>query len=193
MASAGLKLPYHGPSALLISKHAIENMNPSAVATKPYFLSALVARPENGAVGTPEQIASSDDLQLAVAQNEALKKEVDTHAATFSQSVSSAVANTRNLLQLLRESIEVKPDDETAKRQLKAVDGLGEELERLYKTAQEAKKALPEFLEKQGDNMRLYHNSALAETIAETHQEVALQHKKLSVQYVMFRPDFYLT
>lgn len=182
MASVGLNLPYHGPTALGSSRHAIENAGPITSASKPYGLSVLVARPENGAVATAEQLASSADLQLAFAQNEALKKEVDEHAATFTKSVNSAVANTRQLLQLLRENINVKQEDEAAKRQLTAVDELGEELERLYKTAQEAKKALPEFLEKQGDNMKLYHNSTLAETIAETQQELALQHKKIAIQ-----------
>jgi chromosome segregation ATPase len=147
----------------------------------------------NGTIATKEQIAASNggtstdlssynsDAQLAMAQNEALKEQVDKHSASFIKSVSSATNNTRHLLTLVRESI--KRDSPTAASELATVDHIWDELERLSEAAKETKNALPIFLEKQKDNMSLYHNSAINETMRESQAELDLQHKKVNLQH----------
>lgn len=117
--------------------------------------------------------ATPPAAELAVEQGAALKKEVEQHTAKFSRAVSSAVENTRQLLNLLHEAT---PGAEE-------VDNLWQELEQLFNAANEAKAALPEFMEKQRDNMSLYHSSMMNETIRETQQELNLQHKKVKTQH----------
>jgi exonuclease VII large subunit len=131
-------------------------------------------------IATKEQLAVMEPIEatppaaeLAVEQGAALKKEVEQHTAKFSRAVSSAVENTRQLLNLLHEAT---PGAEE-------VDNLWQELEQLFNAANEAKAALPEFMEKQRDNMSLYHSSMMNETIRETQQELNLQHKKVKTQH----------
>lgn len=117
--------------------------------------------------------ATPPAADLAVEQGAALRKEVEHHTAKFSRAVLSAVENTRQLLSLIRE----------ATPGAKEVDDLWQELEQLFEAANEAKAALPEFMEKQRDNMSLYHSSMMNETIRETQQELNLQHKKVNTQH----------
>ncbi|KAF1927664.1 uncharacterized protein M421DRAFT_421507 [Didymella exigua CBS 183.55] len=117
--------------------------------------------------------ATPPAAELAVEQGAALKKEVEQHTAKFSRAVSSAVENTHQLLNLLRE----------ATPSAKEVDHLWQELEQIFEATKEARTALPEFMEKQRDNMSLYHSSMMNETIRETQQEVNLQHKKINTQH----------
>jgi chromosome segregation ATPase len=157
----------------------------------PLAISSPVAA--NGTIATKEQIAASNgststdlssynsDAQLAMAQNEALKEQVDKHSASFNKSVYSAMNNTRDLLTLVRESI--KKDSPTAASELATVHHIWVELERLSEAVKEAKNALPTFLEKQKDNMSLYHNSAINETMRESQAELDLQHKKINLQH----------
>jgi hypothetical protein len=172
---------YGGPTALGHSKYASPSMRRTQLASFP----AAVSSTENNTIATKEQIAASHDdsvmevaaqdadVDLAIAQGNALKEEVDKHAAQFSRTVSSAVTNTRQLLELIREA--VQKDDPTA---LKPVDDLWEELELLFSAAQGTKEALPSFLEKQRNNMALYHASVINETYRDSQQELNMQHKK---------------
>jgi hypothetical protein len=164
-------------------------------------LVALVI-PANDTIATKQQIDATKsevgdagmspaalDAQLATAQNVALKEQVDKHSARLSSSISSAIANTRKLLTLLRESVD--KDTPSGKSELAAVDGLWEELEHLFNAAKQAQSALPEFLGKQEDNMRLYHNASVNEAMQELQGELNLQHKKVNIQYV-FGPAFHV-
>lgn len=117
--------------------------------------------------------ATPPPAELAVEQGAALKKEMEQHTAKFSRAVSSAVENTHQLLILLRE----------ATPGAKEVDHLWRELEQLFEAANEAKAALPDFMDKQRDNMSLYHSWMMNETIRETQQELNLQHKKVNTQH----------
>jgi chromosome segregation ATPase len=85
---------------------------------------------------------------------------------------------------LLRDSIR-KESPASADTDLKAVNSLWSELEKLYEAAQEAKTALPTFLERQKDNMSLYHNSVVNEGFQETHEELAAQQKKVNIQHAL--------
>ena len=142
---------------------------------------AAPVQPASTATATQQQIAATDvardvkplAAELAVEQAVRLKKDVEDHTASFSKAVSSAVENTRELLRLLRES--------TSSSEL--TDSLWQELEKLFKAANTAKSALPEFMENQRNNMSLYHSSMMAETIQETQAELNLQHKKVNTQH----------
>lgn len=133
------------------------------------------------ATATKQQIADQDGAQndkplaaeLAVDQAVKLKQAVEDHTASFSKAVASAVENTRELLRLLREST---PSS-------KLTDSLWQELEKLFKAANTAKSALPEFMENQRNNMSLYHSSMMTETIQETQAELNLQHKKVNTHH----------
>jgi hypothetical protein len=180
---------YGGPASLAFSKHASPNMRQALLATVPPAVSSTVA-PQTSTIATREQIAAShnetasdapiqnSDAQLAVAQGNALKDEVDKHAAKFSRTVSSAVTNTRRLLELIREA--VQKEDPTG---LKKVDDLWAELEQLFAAANGAKDALPSFLEKQRNNMALYHGSVINGTYRESQEELNLQNKKINLQH----------
>jgi chromosome segregation ATPase len=180
---------YGGPASLAFSKHASPNMRQALLATVPPAVSSTVA-PQTSTIATREQIAAShnetasdapiqnSDAQLAVAQGNALKDEVDKHAAKFSRTVSSAVTNTRRLLELIREA--VQKEDPTG---LKKFDDLWAELEQLFAAANGAKDALPSFLEKQRNNMALYHGSVINETYRESQEELNLQNKKINLQH----------
>jgi len=172
--------PYGGPKALGYSKYANPQLR-QAVLTFPPAVSSTHNAPDKNTIATKEQIAASrdesaldmarnSDAELAIAQGNALKEEVDKHAAKFSRTVSSAVANTRQLLEAIREAL--KKDDEAA---LKTVEDLWTELELLFAAANGAKDALPEFLEKQRNNMALYHGSVMNETYRESQQELNMQ------------------
>jgi DNA repair exonuclease SbcCD ATPase subunit len=138
------------------------------------------------AIATKKQIAASNtsshvalnlaqnnaDAQLAISQGNALKDQVAKHAKKFSTTVSTTVSNTRRLLELVREA---SPDATNP-----TVDALWNELEELFAAANEAKEALPVFLEKQRDNMSLYHSSMVNEAIKDTQEELKIQHKKVS-------------
>jgi hypothetical protein len=122
------------------------------------------------------------DAQLAIARNENLREQVQKHSTEFTRSVSSAVTNTRQLIDRLREAL--KKDGNPSEADLKAVDALWDELERLFEVAKHTKIALPKFLEKQEENMRLYHRAMMNEMMQDTQQELNLQHKKVDIQYV---------
>jgi hypothetical protein len=178
---------YGGPTALAHSKHASPSMRQAQLATFPAAVSSTKNAPANNTIATREQIAATheesavdvarhnSDAQLAIAQGNALKEEVDHHAAHFSRTISSAVTNTRRLLELIREA--VQKEDPTA---LKSVDNLWTELEQLFKASQGTKEALPNFLEKQRNNMALYHASVMNETYRDSQDELNIQYRKVS-------------
>lgn len=178
--------PYLGALSLAASMYASPQRNAQFTAFPFSVTSAPPAN--NGTIATKEQIAGSAnnaatdlaaynaDAQLAIAQNEALKEEVDEHSARFAKSVSSAVGNTHQLLDLVRDS--VKKESPTAASELSTVDKIWKELEEMFEAVRESKTALPKFLEKQKDNMSLYHNSVVNETMRESQTELDLQHKK---------------
>jgi hypothetical protein len=181
---------YRGAISLAGSKYASPQRRAQFEAF-PLAVSSSAA--DNGTIATKEQIAASNgstsadlasynsDAQLAMAQNEALKEQVDKHSASFISSVSSAMNNARHLLTLVRDSI-IK-DSPTAASELATVNNIWKELEQLFEAAKEAKNALPTFLEKQKDNMSLYHNSIINETMRESQTELDLQHKKVNLQH----------
>ena len=86
------------------------------------------------------------------------------------------------LLDLLRDSIR-KENPASAEADLKTVDGMWTELQRLIEAAQEAKTALPTFLDKQKGNMSLYHASVVNEAFQDTQDELNAQHKKVNLQH----------
>ncbi|KAF2126774.1 hypothetical protein P153DRAFT_424744 [Dothidotthia symphoricarpi CBS 119687] len=180
---------YQGPASLAFSRYASPQQRSDQLAAFAAVSPISKSMKEN-VIATKDQIAASDnqpapdmatqnsDAQLAVAQGNTLKKEVDTHAAKFSRSVSTAVTNTRQLLELIRDSLQKEDASE-----LKTVDNLWNELEQLFAAAKEAKVVLPIFLEKQRNNMSLYHSSMMNETYRETQEELNIQHKKVNLQH----------
>lgn len=186
---------YHGAISLGASKYA-SPMRKANFATFPSAAPSSAKPKVSGTIATMEQIAAiangadtstevapyNADAQLAITQNEALKEEVSKHSESFTKSVSSAVTNTRQLLSLLRESI--KKDKSSSETELRTVDDLWNELERLFEATKEAKSALPKFMEKQKENMSLYHSSMMNETLGDTQEELKLQHKKVNIQCV---------
>ncbi|KAF3009896.1 hypothetical protein E8E13_010852 [Curvularia kusanoi] len=158
---------YGGAKALGFSKYAPQ------LAAKPSVAESTIATKEQIAALNAPHEAKPPAAALAIEQGVTLKQEVDDHTASFSRAVSNAVLNTRELLCLLREST---PGSENA-------DKLWQELEQLFKAANDANDALPRFLEKQRDSMSLYHSSMLNETRRETQEELNLQHKKVNTQH----------
>ncbi|KAF2659829.1 hypothetical protein K491DRAFT_590472 [Lophiostoma macrostomum CBS 122681] len=187
---------YEGPRALAVSKYASLSRK-TTLAPNPFTPGPVsTSQPGNSTtIATKEQIAASEkqsddslvmapynaDAQLAMAQDEALEEEIEKHSTSFGKSVSSAVTNTRRLLELLRDSI--KKDGESSTAELDTVDDLWHELERLFEAANDAKVALPTLMEKQKSNMALYHNSVLNDTLRDTQAELNLQHKKVNIQH----------
>ncbi|KAJ8110561.1 hypothetical protein OPT61_g6628 [Boeremia exigua] len=181
MAPLAMSSPtYKGPKALGFSKYASPTQVKAQLPAEPAICATVSSTPGNS-IATKQQIAAlastheatSPAAELAVEQGTALKKEVEDHTAKFSQAVSSAVTNTRQLLSLLRAST---PGSDV-------VENLWKELEQLFEAANTAKVALPDFMEKQRDNMSLYHSSMMNETIRETREELQLQHKKVNTQH----------
>ncbi|KAF2822191.1 hypothetical protein CC86DRAFT_331032 [Ophiobolus disseminans] len=181
---------YTGPTTLAYSRYASPQLK-KAQPTVPSAVSSIHNTPTKNTIATKEQIVASrdesaldismsrnSDAELAIASGNALKEEVDKHAAKFSRTVSAAVANTKKILELIREAL--NKEDESA---LKTVDALWTELELLFEAAKGAKEALPDFLEKQRNNMALYHGSIMNETYRETQQELNMQHKKVNLQH----------
>lgn len=171
---------YEGPKALGFSRYANTAQKPSQPAT---VLTSATGAFVSGdsAVATKQQIAtldiaretSSPAAELAVERGASLKREVEDHTVKLSRAVSNAVLNTRQLLSLLRQST---PHSEL-------VDNLWHELERVFQTVDGSKAAITDFMEKQRNNMSLYHSSIVNETIRETQAELDLQHKKINTQH----------
>ncbi|KAI8943052.1 hypothetical protein NX059_001088 [Plenodomus lindquistii] len=177
---------YAGPGALGMSRYASPQARKVTVATT--MPSAVSSHPST--IATKEQIAAASDsdanavalrnadAQLAVAQGLSLKTEVDKHVAKLTRTVSTVVTNTRQLLALIQASLEKEGVTGTEK-----VDKLWAELEQLVAVVGDAKAAIPEFLEKQRNNMSLYHSSVMNETIADVQEELNIQHKKVNIQH----------
>jgi chromosome segregation ATPase len=178
--------PYTGPTFLTASKYASPQLIKTRPVTGPPAL-ATTKPATDATIATKEQIAAVNSMvasnvsvqgvnaQLAIELSSTLKKEVDNYAAKYSSTVSSAVANARQLLGLIRKSMSAAD--------LKAVDQMWTELEQLFVAVNDAKTALPVFLEKQKNNMSLYHASLLNEAIRENQEELNLQHKKVNLQH----------
>ncbi|KAF2851606.1 hypothetical protein T440DRAFT_54117 [Plenodomus tracheiphilus IPT5] len=176
---------YAGPGALGLSRYASPGAQKAVLAAMPPDVSS-----QESTIATKEQIAAANenttngialrnaDAQLAVAQGRALKAEVDKHAAKLSRTVSTVVTNTRQLLALIHETLQKEGTTGTEN-----VDSLWAEMDQLVTAAGDAKSAIPVFLEKQRNNMSLYHASMLNETIADTQEELNLQHKKINIQH----------
>lgn len=182
------RAPYAGPIALGYSKYASPHFRKAALAV-PSAVSSIHSSSAKDVIATREQIAATNDeaaldmsrnsdAELAVASGDALKEEVDKHTAKFSRTVSATVTQTRRLLELIREALD--KDDTSA---LKVVDDLWAELELLFEAAKGAKEALPEFLEKQRNNMALYHGALMNEAYSETQEELNMQYKKVNIQH----------
>jgi DNA repair exonuclease SbcCD ATPase subunit len=189
MAPLAMASPtYEGPKALGFSRYASPDTRKAQLTVASAVPNITPSAPDT-TIATKQQIAAAEStremvppasfemtppaVELAVEQGNVLKEQVEEHTAKFSRAVSSAVINIRQLLSLLREST---PGSEV-------VDDLWQELEQLFEIANNAKAALPEFLEKQRNNMSLYHSSMMNETIRETQDELNLQHKKVNTQH----------
>lgn len=176
---------YAGANALGLSRYASLQQHKVALETIPPAVSS-----QDSVIATKEQIAAARNnnengnvlhnanVQLAVTQGHALKADVEKHAAKLSRTVSAVVANTRKLLALLRESLQKNGVTDT-----ETIDSLWAELEQLIAAAGDAKAAIPAFMEKQRNNMGLYHASMLNETIRDTQEEVNIQQKKVRIQH----------
>ncbi|KAF2867693.1 hypothetical protein BDV95DRAFT_502337 [Massariosphaeria phaeospora] len=182
-------MDYRGPVSLGASKYASPNHASPQRRFAAFPSAASPVAKSNNAIATKEQIDAAakvdsdrnSDAQLAIAQNEALTEAVEKHSAEFSKTVSSAVENTRQLLNLIRESYEREGTPNHPN--LKIVEKLWAELEVLFEAAKKAKAALPAFLDKQKDNMDLFHDSMLNETIRDSQEELNLQNKKVNLQH----------
>ncbi|KAI4623462.1 hypothetical protein J4E80_003272 [Alternaria sp. BMP 0032] len=206
MASAK---PYMGPVSLGYSKYAAPHLKKAALATSINPSASIAAAPPtvDSVIATKEQIttpntSNSDvalkdahhnadadsgahvvlntaqnnpDAQLAISQGNALKEQVAKHAKKFTRTVSTTVTNTRRLLELIRAE---SPDATNP-----TVEALWNELEALFAAANDAKEKLPVFLEKQRDNMSLYHSSMVNEAIKDSQDELNTQHKKVNIQH----------
>ncbi|EFQ96029.1 hypothetical protein PTT_03592 [Pyrenophora teres f. teres 0-1] len=181
--------PYGGPKALGFSKYAPQPLKfPFTTPFSSSSITSPVPTAEN-AIATKEQIAASKtnsqvagnitqhnpDIELAIAQGTALKKEVELHVTNLSRTVSDKVVNTRRLLELIREKC---PEVTNT-----TIDALWVELEGLFAAANHAKAALPVFMEKQRDTLGLHHTSLLNEVIQETQDELNIAHKKADIQH----------
>ncbi|KAL6708611.1 hypothetical protein ACN47E_002592 [Coniothyrium glycines] len=180
---------YGGPQSLGFSRYASSPIQRAAPAIVPLVAPSAPCPSASNIIATKEQIAaaavvteleapSNSDAELAVDRGHALKEQVDKHATQFSRSISSAVSNTRRLLELIRESVQKENVQST-----KALDDLWVELEQLFAAANDNKAAVFTFMEKQRDNMSLYHASKLNETIRETQEELNMQHRKVNIQH----------
>jgi hypothetical protein len=166
--------PYRGPVALGASRYAIPKLFNNLLATK----EQIAATAKANASSATDMAPYNADAELAKAQHATLKKEVDQHAASFHKSVSAAMVSTRQILHLIRDAVK-KESGEVA---LGPVEQMWEELEALFAAAKDAEAALPKFMEKQKENMSLYHSSMMNETIKDTQEELNLQHKKVNIQ-----------
>lgn len=173
---------YEGPKALGFSKYASPIQRKAQLAAASSAPASVSPTPDT-TIATKQQIAAVETVheatplaaELAVEQGTALNKEVQDHVTGFTRAVSNAVTNTRQLLNLLREAI---PGSDK-------IENLWQELEQLFEAANNAKAALPAFMEKQRDNMSLYHSSMMNETIRETQEELQFQHKKVNTQHTL--------
>ncbi|KAF1849490.1 uncharacterized protein K460DRAFT_305703 [Cucurbitaria berberidis CBS 394.84] len=183
--------PYAGPAALGHSKYASPARRNAALAAFPSadasFTNATLTPTTDNIIATgnssvalksANKVPQNADVELAVAQGNTLKDDIDRYAARFSRTVCVAMINTRQLLELIRNSMQ--KDNAT---DLKTVEDLWLQLEQLFAAANEAKAALPAFLEKQRNSMSLYHASMMNDTIRETQEELNIQHKKVNIQH----------
>lgn len=173
---------YAGPRGLGTSKYASRE-----IYFMPFPSASSHSQASNGTIATKEQIAATapemapqnPGAQLAIAQNEALREEVDQHTAAFTSAVNESVTNTRKVLTLLREEAKKGP---VLQATLDRLDALWTEMEKMLAAASEAKDALPAFLTKQSDNMSLFHNAKIAEAMHDNQEEVNLLRKKVDTQ-----------
>ncbi|ENI09207.1 hypothetical protein COCC4DRAFT_56729 [Bipolaris maydis ATCC 48331] len=163
---------YSGPMALENSKYATPLHKKSSSFTSTPFLSP-VATPKSSGTTAIEQ--HNSDVQLAIAHGNSLYDEVNQHAAKLSTVISSTIANTRHLLNLIREA---SPETSSA-----TTEALWSELEKLYTAMNDAKAALPKFLDKQRNNISLYHTAMMNQMIQDTQNELNIQHKKVNIQH----------
>ncbi|USP78185.1 hypothetical protein yc1106_05459 [Curvularia clavata] len=177
MASAH---PYAGPMSLENSKHATPITKKASLVSS-MASQSMIASPRTETALTTNcpttQMTSqrNSDTQLAISHGMALKEEVDKHATRFSVAASTAVTNTRRLLELIREAL---PDSTRAH-----ADAMSKELEQLYVAVNDAKAALPIFLEKQRNNISLYHTSMMNRMVQDTQHELNIQHNKTNLQH----------
>jgi hypothetical protein len=172
---------YTGPVALGASKYAIPGWakSPSLAPAQPLHALVPNGKPSQDQQQPAQQSASvNPDAELAIAQGAQLKEDVLKYSSSFANSVSSAITNTHRLLALLRVSAQTAGN--AADKEL--LDGLWKELERLFAAAKDAQAQLPQFLEKQNQNARLYHGAMAQEAMKNVDAELAEQHHKVQIQ-----------
>ncbi len=173
---------YSGPLALAQSKHAsVQQRKTVPAAVCPAIMSPVLSSIET--IATKTQVAATDltlqnaGTQLALLQGNALKQEVEKHAARLTNTISATIMNTRQLLELLRKSMEKENLTDA-----KIIEHLWAELEQLFTAAQETRAAIPTFIEKQRNSTSLYYASMMNETMQENQEELNIQNKKLNIQ-----------
>lgn len=167
---------YEGPKALGFSKYASPAQKPSQLAA-----AAIPTSLADSAIATKQQLTFLETAphvippaaELAIERGTALNKEVEGHTTKLAKELSNDVLNTRQLLSLLYKT--------TAGSGV--VNNLWHELEQLFEVLGGPKAALPDFLERQCNNMSLYHSSNVNETIRKTQAELNLQRKKANTQH----------
>jgi hypothetical protein len=96
--------PYQGPTSLGASRFAPAQQQARAAAFSPTAPKAngLMTLVDNGTalVSHDAKARQNADAQLAIAQNENLKKEVEQHSRKVTTAVSSSIANTRQVRML---------------------------------------------------------------------------------------------
>jgi chromosome segregation ATPase len=80
---------------------------------------------------------------------------------------------------LIREAVA----KESSASSLDALNTLWQELEQIYSVLQDAKEALPAFVDKQKENLELFTNVMVTEASQASREQLMAQHKKLDLQY----------
>ncbi|CAI6332411.1 unnamed protein product [Periconia digitata] len=140
---------------------------------------SLTVRQEQPPAATETKL--NPGLQVAMEQGMALKQEVDEHTAKLSKSTSTAAA-TRQILMALHDALKSE-DPAAAAGKLQVVETLWFELEKLYTSIQEARSALPGFIEKQNHAASLIIGTVANSAFRGVHDELKVQHQKVDLQH----------
>ncbi|KAL1592671.1 hypothetical protein SLS60_011087 [Paraconiothyrium brasiliense] len=180
--------PYFGPISMVDSRYASPQRKKQVealLASNP----ALQAKKESDNIlAIRDQVAATNDIvsmqstgiQLAQAQGQALEQEIAQHKHILDQTVSTVIANTRQILNMITDAIQRERPD-TADASLKVVANLRHELEKLVEASRQAQGALPYFLEKQKENASLLARTKIQEAHRDIQQELGLKDKKIQL------------
>jgi hypothetical protein len=123
-------------------------------------------------------------LQLSTMAEAELNTTVEAHLANFEKSAAVVVGNTRALLQVLRTALK---QNEESREHLTECDQIWADLEHLFRYAMDLKGNIPFWLRKQKENLKLYTQSAVHETMRKSYAEIETQREKV------WRPRYFRT